>query len=50
MNLPGGHELWRQITGVELTAPEIFMVTVARRSSLDTLTVRFGELHSLLFM
>jgi hypothetical protein len=27
-NLPGGHELWWQITGVELTAPEIFMVTV----------------------
>ena len=23
-NLPGGHELWRQITVVELTTPEIF--------------------------
>jgi hypothetical protein len=43
-NLLGEHELWRQITCVELTAPEIFMVTVPWRSSSDILTARFGEL------
>jgi hypothetical protein len=49
-NLPGGRKLWRRITGVELTTPDIFMVTVPWRSTSDTLTARFGELCSLFFM
>jgi hypothetical protein len=49
-NLLGGHELWWQITGIELMTPEIFMVTVPWWSSSDTLSARFGELHSLFFM
>jgi hypothetical protein len=47
MNLPGERELWLQITSVERTTPEIFMVNVQWRSSSDVLTVRFGELRFL---
>jgi hypothetical protein len=49
-NLPGGRELWRWITGVERTTPEIFIVTVPWRSSSYVLTARFGELRSPFFM
>jgi hypothetical protein len=49
-NLPGGCEWWRRITNVELTAPEIFMVTIPWQSSSVILTTRFGELLSQFFM
>jgi hypothetical protein len=37
-NLPGGRELWRWITGVERTAPDIFMITEPWRSCSFVLT------------
>jgi hypothetical protein len=50
MNLPGGRELWRRITDVELTAPEIFsghytMVILIRSSDSTIWRASFSNLY-----
>jgi hypothetical protein len=49
-NLLGGRELWRQITGVELTTPEIFsghctMLILIRSSDSTTWRASFSNLY-----